>query len=881
MGVSDYRGKSWPWLLLCLYFLSGVVGVTYEVLWVRMLSILFGASIFGVIITLAAFMSGLGLGSFVGTWLARKFSRPLIVFALLEGAVALFAFMMPGLFASVDALLSQVAVNAPLSEWYLLQSTVAFLILFVPAMALGIGFPLILKCFEATPVSLASIYGLNTLGGALGALLPLLLLPEMGWVVSIRLVALLGMAIAVCAFLIAIKAKPAGHPVARSKAHSIPPWSALLLYAGIGAAALILQLGWTRFYGMILLRTEYVLAIILFVFLVGLGLGSLLAKHISLRHGLGWFPIIAGLFALLSLWGLPELAAWADHARFDSLSEAMTAQLLALALLTLPTTLILGAWLPMLNRHLTQEGAGSQAGAVTGAWLYGANSVGAALGVLIAGFLLVPYMGTAATISLAALMLFACGMKWSQLRRGWLAAPLLIALAYPVATMPPVSQLLPKAHADSRDLFVQEDILSITHVVEQPDGQRLLLSDLRRMDASSEPTAVTVQKNQARLPLLLHPEPRQVLFLGLGTGITAAGALDFPQLRAESVELSAGAIEAASAFFSPVNADVMDKIAVSHDDARRFLRAAAQRYDVIIGDLFHPDLVGRSNLLSVQQFRRARERLTEEGLFVQWLALNQFDTRSLETVLRSFQQVFPQAVLFVDGLRLAMVGPHSDLGGAPAMLANLARMGGWQQTAVTGGEGPWTWLGRYWGPIRVASGPVQDEWAPRIEFSLPQLRYTQAHDMSLLILRLLQQRPPVEAASSALQVPPDSREVFERAYIASELAMRSLNATLNKKPREAQQLMRFAYDANPRDRWVGFDIADKMFASLAQAANKGLSRRDALLKILSIRPDHAGAVKALWQLEREAGNHEKADNYLIYLRELSPLDEVVRHKGGS
>lgn len=875
MGVSDHRGKSWPWLLLALYFLSGVAGVTYEVLWVRMLSILFGASIFGVIITLAAFMSGLGLGSFAGTWLANRFSRPLICFALLEGAVAVFAFMMPGLFASVDVLLNQVAVNAPLSQWYVLQSAVAFLILFIPALALGMGFPLILKCFETTPVSLASIYGLNTLGGALGALLPLALLPEAGWVVSIRLVAILGMGIAVCAFVIALRAQPAGHALSRTRLGGAPPWSALLFYAGIGAAALILQLGWTRFYGMILLRTEYVLAIILFVFLVGLGLGSLLGKHIPLRLGLGWFPVAAGLFALLSLWGLPWLAAWADHARFDSLGEAMTAQLLALALLTLPTTLILGAWLPMLNRHLRQ-GKGQQAGPVTGAWLYGANSVGAALGVLIAGFLLVPYMGTAATIILAALMLFACGMKWSQSRRAWLAAPLLLVLAWPVATMPPVSQLLPEAHADSRDLFVQEDILSITHVVEQPDGQRLLLSDLRRMDASSEPTAVTVQKNQARLPLLLHPEPRQVLFLGLGTGITAAGALDFPQAEAGSVELSAGAIAAAGAFFSPVNNDVMDKIAVSHDDARRFLRAAAGHYDVIVGDLFHPDLVGRSNLLSVQQFMRARERLAEDGLFVQWLALNQFDIRSLETVLRSFQRVFPQAVLFIDGFRLAMVGPRTALGGAPAILANLARMSDSQKKAVTGGEGVWTWLGRYWGPIRASAGPVQDEWAPRIEFSLPQLRYTQAHDMSLLILRLLQQRPPVEAASAALRVPVENREVFERAYIASELAMRSLNATMNNQPREAQKLIRFAYDANSRDRWVGFDIADKMFASLAQATGKGMDRRDALLKILSIRPDHAGAVKALWQLEKESGNREKADNYLIYLRELSPLDVEVR-----
>ncbi len=876
MGVPEGRSRSWGWLLLGLYCLSGVTGVTYEVLWVRMLSILFGASIFGVIITLAAFMSGLGIGSFIGSWLARKFSRPLIVFAILEGAVALFAFMMPGLFASVDTMLNQVAVDAPLSQWYVLQSVVAFVILFVPALVLGMGFPLILKCFETSTIGLAVVYGLNTLGGAMGALLPLVLLPEAGWVVSIRLVALLGMAIALGALVLSWKSRVrVVHPHVREKKRPPLAWPDMLAYAGIGAAALILQLGWTRFYGMILLRTEYVLAIILFIFLVGLGLGSLLAKHIPLRQGLRWFPAIAGLFALASLWGMPELAAWADYAHFNSLGQAMAAQLMALAVLTLPTTLILGAWLPMLHRYLSQEERGAAVPAA-GAWLYGANSVGAALGILVAGVVLVPYMGTAATITLAALLLFSCGMKWSQVGRAWTAAPLLLLLAYPVATMPPVSELLPKAHADSRDLFIHEDILSITHVVEQPDGQRLLLSDLRRMDASSEPTAVTVQKNQARLPLLLHAQPQRALFLGLGTGITAAGALDFPRLQAESVELSAGAIEAADAYFSPVNDKVMDKIGVSHDDARRFLRATPRRYDVIVGDLFHPDLVGRSNLLSVQQFRRARERLSEDGLFVQWLALNQFDTRSLDVVLRSFQNVFPKAVLFIDGFRLAMVGPRSELIGAPSMLSNLARMDEARQQAVTGGEGPWTWLGRYWGPVRLGEGPVQDEWAPLIEFSLPQLRYTQAQDMNHLIQRLLQQRPPVEEAGRVLGVPGEHTEAFERAYIASELAMRSLYATLNDQDEEAQKLIRFAYDANPKDRWVGFDIADRMYASLSQAVGKGLDRRKALLKILSIRPDHAAAVKELWQLENAQGNQEKADNYLIYLRELSPLDAAVQ-----
>ena len=101
--------------------------------------------------------------------------------------------------------------------------------------------------------------------------------------------------------------------------------------------------------------------------------------------------------------------------------------------------------------------------------------------------------------------------------------------------------------AGSRDLYRYEDAIAITQVIEQNDGQRVLLTDLRRWDASTEPTAVFVQANQARLPLLLHAGPRTVLFLGIGTGISLAGSLPFPDLERSAVELSQGSIEAAAA----------------------------------------------------------------------------------------------------------------------------------------------------------------------------------------------------------------------------------------------------------------------------------------------------------------------------------------------
>ncbi len=881
-------------LLLVIYFFSGMTGLAYEVLWARMLSLQFGVSIFGVVITVAAFMAGLGGGSLLGARWARHASSPLLIFAALEGGVGLYALGIPWLQQVLDGMVGGGGAHTSLAVWYALQAGVALVLLFVPALALGASFPLMLKVLmsgvrpsNAPEARLARMYGLNALGGALGALLPLLLLPVLGWSKAVYGVAGISLCVAAIALLMSLRLRGMAAPdegnVAVHKAPLIPVGS-LLAYGGVGAAALMLQVGWTRLFGMILLRTEYVLAVLLAVFLVGIGAGSLIARRNIAGYWFAILPVLAGGMSLLGLACVPWLAEWVEQARFTSLADALWKQGLAVAALTLPVTLVLGAWLPLLSARLGGPHAAS--------WLYGINSLGAALGAIVAGFVLIPWLGTLATLCLAAALLFVCGMVWapqtSVARVSWGVMALIGVLVWQgrFYELPPVHTLLPVAQAGSQDIYVHEDAISITHVVERTDGQRLLLADLQRMDASSDPTAVESQKNQARLPLLLHPAPRSVLFLGLGTGISAAGSLPFAPLARTGVELSQGAIAAASTWFVPVNQDVMQQLHVVRDDARRFLRNDDAYYDVIIGDLFHPDLVGHSALLSVQQFQRARARLTDNGVFVQWLALNQFDAGSLDIILRSFRRAFPNAVVFMDGFRLALVGPRNTLGGAPAMLGNLSRLAPADRMAATGGEGAWTWLGRYWGEIPRSHGPVQDEWAPQIEYRLPRVRYatTQSKpgvdrragrdtlNLGDLLSTLLERRPSLPQAAVALSVPAEAMPEFERGYVASFLAVRSWVMALNGGDvDQASRLMRLAYEANPRDRWVGFDLADKMLATLPQAVERGMDKRRALHTILQIRPDHAEVLRALWQLEKTEGNEEVAATYKARLTALSPL----------
>lgn len=854
-------------VLISLYLISGAASLAYEILWTRMLSLQFGVSIFGVVATVTAYMIGLGVGSLVGTRWSRQTRHPLRLFAILELCVAFAALVIPVFFQMLDVQFAAIAATTGYTGWLTLQIVIVILVLMVPALAMGAGFPLILTAVQNTTITLGGIYGINAIGGALGALLPLWLLPTLGWLTSLRAIALLGVVVGLIALWLSLKKET--ESVTTHSSVERPSWKWLLSYAGIGTGALMLEIGWARMFGMVMLRTEYVLAIILAVYLTGIGLGSLLARYLVREIWFTILPVLACAFAIASLWWVPELSAWVEGAHFQSLASALLLQGSAIASLTLPVTLVLGAWLPLFAARLGNRYQ-------SGVWLYGANSIGAAIGALLAGFILIPSIGTATTIVIGAMLLLILGLVWSSSRIAWSSVLVLGIAAIPVMEMSSVPELLPRAYGDAHNLTLHEDAISITHVVEKTDGQRQLLADLRRMDASSEPTAVVVQMNQSRLPLLLHPEPQQVLFLGLGTGISAAGSLAFPALERTAVELSRGAIKAARDMFNVVNGGVVNNMQIYRDDARHFLMSQTGQHDVIIGDLFHPDLVGRSALLSRQQFQRARSHLTKDGIFVQWLALNQFDINNLKVVLRTFKEVFPDAVIFVDAFRLAMVGKKEGMVRSEHVFLNLQRMPASESDNATGGEGPWTWLGRYWGNIPDFNVPLQDEWAPVIEYQLPGARYAGELDLSKILYWLLSLRPPLEQAANALGVTEKDFKEFEGAYAATELAHRSWIAMLQGRVNEGQRLLPLAYQANNKDRWIGFALADGVLADRAAARARGLGERELYESVLRIRPDHTEALRGLWHLAEQAGNVTLARQYRDRLSSLSPLDAELR-----
>jgi spermidine synthase len=282
--------------------------------------------------------------------------------------------------------------------------------------------------------------------------------------------------------------------------------------------------------------------------------------------------------------------------------------------------------------------------------------------------------------------------------------------------------------------------------------------------------------------------------------------------------------------------------------------------------------------LSVEQFQRVRARLAAEGLFVQWLALNQFDQGTLAIVLRSFRQVFPEAQLFLDGMHLALVGPRDHWRGAPALIAHLNLLTAEQRTQSTASEGESAWLGRYWGPIAASAGATQHEWAPVIEFLLPRLHYGPGADVAPLLQSLLAGRPTIEQATRLLRVPPPQQDAFRQAYIGTELRVRSELASWQGSTLEADHLLGLAYEADPHDRWIDYAVSDRLLANVDAAPERGLSRQELLQKILVINPWSVDAWRALWTLQRAHGDAAAAASRARIL-ELSPLDRAAGAAG--
>lgn len=657
--------------LALLYLLAGVAALGVETVWMRWLRDLLGATAPAASATLLAFFAGHALGAW---WCGRRaagFARPLAAYGWIELCAAAGALAAPALLALGELFLGSV-YDALLGSPDLLNGArlgVALAATLPASFCFGAGFPAIgeaaVGSAEALGRRATALYAFNTLGAALGAALAAFVLPgRIGvWAsYTAALLLLAGVALGALA-LDRLGGAPARAASGVPGDASAPagrglgaPLSLLVVVAALaGFCALALQVLAVQSLGLVLNGSVYAFGAVAVTVLVCLAAGSALVSVLERRTGfdpatlLGVALVGAALLAALFPAALARATGGLGSVGGGSPGLAYLAAALFTALATAGPVLLAAALLLPLCFALAgrRDGPGPGAGALLGQ-LVAANVVGGIAGALCAPYLLMPGLGlwgaflaVAAVYALAAILLPA---RVPQQRRRRLGALLVGSLAV-LGLASPLAVGGAGLRADEELLFSETTPAGLVQVVERPGGRLLRIDHHYALGGTAEQVH---EERQAHLPLLLARAPRRVAYVGSATGISAGAALLHPVEELYVVELVPGVVRAARRFFADASRGVYEssRSRVVLDDARNFLRATGERFDLVVADLFVPWRAGTGSLYTREHFEAVRDRLRADGVFVQWLPLYQLSRPELEVIAATFLDAFPRTAVF-------------------------------------------------------------------------------------------------------------------------------------------------------------------------------------------------------------------------------------------
>ncbi|MDG1478495.1 MAG: hypothetical protein P8R54_02845 [Myxococcota bacterium] len=617
-----------PLPLLVLYTLSGLAGLAWQVLWVRAWTPVLGAGLEAVSAVTATFLAGLGIG---GLLAGRLRGTPLKAYAALEAGVGLWGAALPAVLAALSIPMATMMARFGAAPVRLLS---ALLLIGPPAVALGATYPLIARALhaDAHPHRAGLAYGLNALGAACGALLAGMWLP---WALGLQRSSLVlgGVNLTVAALALLLSRRvvaPAPLPEASGRVDPILWWLAGLS----GLTGLALEVTWSRLSGPLLVARggdSAAFAAVLAAVLVGIGLGGLLGSFAGRRAG----RALAVLQALLAVCVLLILEPVRDMVLGDMHYEVYE------GLLPLLPALFLGATFPLLSNELLAAGRGGLGR------LYAVNTLGAVIGALAAGFLLVPALGAQRlAVLLAGIAALTAGIGLyrdrSRLLLPWV---LLAAAGVTVAGIvtPPVAgaRLLPP---DEVLVDALEGRQASTLVARRPDGEHVLLSGGHRITQAGR-GRINDHELRALGPASLHGEPKRVLSIGLGTGETARAFLTLEDLEElVVVELDARQPEML-AWFGNDHILSDPRLTLITNDGRWFLRTDPRRWDVISVDAYGPRTAS-ATFYTTEFYAQAVEKLQPGGLlFVKFNPASLPDTATISAYIGALFDAAPDAAL--------------------------------------------------------------------------------------------------------------------------------------------------------------------------------------------------------------------------------------------
>ena len=680
--------RIWRRVVLAVCFLSGVSGLLYEVVWARMLHLLFGDTVLAVSTVLASFMAGLAMGSFwIGRYIDRR-RRVLAVYAGLEAGIGLSALLFPVVLQALTPL--YVWLHQSLSASFWLFSLVRFLLAFgllcVPTALMGATLPVLSRYLVQSSATLGwnvgALYALNTGGAVLGCFMAgYVLIGSAGLSRTVWIGAALNFAIALVVWVGQrwIEA-PGAREVPSSSPRDTAPAVALYddrtvrrvlwSFALAGCAALSYEVIWTRALTFFVGNSTYAFSAMLTTFLCGLALGSALVARISDRSAnvlalLGALQVGIGVYGILTIAILGRLFYGLDG-WWEGFSNAYWGAPLGLTFLKtfvviLPPTLCMGAAFPLVSKIVAQgpdvvgRGVGSA---------YACNTLGAIVGAWVSGFVAIPLLGIHHSLALTALLSLGTGgvllasSSTSRRRQGVLYAGALSCFIAVMVTTRTFRFADIAGEPEKTVLHYDEDVAGVVKVATDIYDRKLLSINGWSVAGTGSPNPDValvndypeIQKMLAHLPMLLHPAPRRVLVIGFGAGGTAWSLSRYAALRRlDIVEFVPGVIRAAR-FFPEVNHDVLTdpRVRVIIDDGRNYLLVTPETYDVLSVDTLDPKHAGNGNLYTREFYELSRRVLKPGGVFVQWLPYHQVDNASLKMIARTFQDVYPHATMWLN-----------------------------------------------------------------------------------------------------------------------------------------------------------------------------------------------------------------------------------------
>lgn len=642
----EHAPSSVPVRLLVAVFISGAAGLMYQLVWMRSFSLVIGSAHTAVAAVLAAYMGGLAIGGLLGARWASRLASPLRAFAGLEGAVSLFALVFPFALQAAAGIVStwlgsgvELATDA---GW--LQATVygasSALAIAAPTICMGATLPVLVQGslgrVGSPPTWLAQLYGVNTLGAAVGAGVGgFLLLPNLGLSASTWSAALLNLVAAALVLVgpsrtpVQPESLPAKrHPAKGDSEVSAPSdrnaWPFVLAAFLISAASFSLEVFWARLLSHLLGGTMQGFASMLCVTLLGIGAGGILAQRSTrlAADGRRWLilSLVVAAAAVIGAYGLLSMVAG------DGLHAVPTLVVVLLAIL--PSSIAFGLSFPLLVRCGARYG--EEYPRVTG-WIFAASTTGAMVGALVTANVLLPAIRFEGVLSAAVgtLLLVIAGLAWpvaSRTQRIAVLSGVLIAVVGMSWYLPAPREILGSSAVDSaqptEERFLAVGRAATIQIQERGFGLLLRGDGLPEALVSriGSPPGLDDQVWLGTLGAMSRPDARSMLVVGLGGGVTLEGIPPTIE-KIDVVEIEPRVLEANRFIADERRHDPLrdGRVRVVLNDARNALQRTSYQYDIIVSQPSHPWTPASANLYSREFLASAKRRLTADGVFVQWM----------------------------------------------------------------------------------------------------------------------------------------------------------------------------------------------------------------------------------------------------------------------